>query len=140
MKMPKDGIEPALFAPCGMNCAVCYRHCDHKKPCGGCRAGNEGKTEHCRSCKIRECVGERRLVHCYECGDYPCQLIRNLEKSYNKRYSASLIENSLFVRDYGLAAFMRQQTGKYTCPACGGIISIHSRECSECRLKPDNRL
>lgn len=103
MKMPKDGIEPALFAPCGMNCAVCYRHCDHKKPCGGCRAGSEGK-------------------------------------SYNKRYAASLIENSLFVRDYGLAAFMRQQTGKYTCPTCGGIVSIHSRECSECRLKPDNRV
>ena len=67
-------------------------------------------------------------------------LIRNLEKSYNKRYAASLIENSLFVRDYGLAAFMRQQTGKYTCPTCGGIVSIHSRECSECRLKPDNRV
>ena len=28
-----------------------------------------------------------------------------------------------------------QQKEKYTCPKCGGIISIHDRECSECREK-----
>ena len=32
MKMP-ERIDTELFAPCGMNCRVCYRHCFHKKPC-----------------------------------------------------------------------------------------------------------
>ena len=36
MKMPKEELDTVLFAHCGMNCAVCYRHCSHKKPCGGC--------------------------------------------------------------------------------------------------------
>lgn len=35
MKMPKT-IEPSMFAPCGMNCMVCYKHCYHKKTCAGC--------------------------------------------------------------------------------------------------------
>lgn len=35
MKMPEK-IESAMFAPCGMDCMVCYKHCYHKKPCAGC--------------------------------------------------------------------------------------------------------
>jgi len=73
------------------------------------------------------------LRYCFECPDYPCKLIKNLEKSYNKRYQASLMENSEFVRQHGLERFMEQQKGKYTCPKCGGIISIHDRECSACQ-------
>lgn len=35
MKMPEN-VEAIMFAPCGMNCLVCYKHCYHKKPCDGC--------------------------------------------------------------------------------------------------------
>lgn len=75
------------------------------------------------------------LFYCLECSEYPCKLTINLEKSYNKRYQASLIENSRFVEAHGLECFMEQQKAKYTCPKCGGIISIHDRECSECQEK-----
>ncbi|WP_334306553.1 hypothetical protein [Emergencia timonensis] len=38
------------------------------------------------------------LSYCFECSDYSCKLIKNLEKSYNKRYQASLMKIvSLFV-------------------------------------------
>ena len=117
MKMPTEKIDTAMFAPCGMNCLVCYKHCYHKKPCAGCLNSDMGKG----------------LSYCFECPDYPCKLIKNLEKSYNKRYQASLMENSEFVRQHRLERFMEQQKGKYTCPKCGGIISIHDRECSECQ-------
>lgn len=36
MKMPTEKIDTVMFAPCGMNCLVCYKHCYHKKPCAGC--------------------------------------------------------------------------------------------------------
>lgn len=45
------------------------------------------------------------------------------------------MENSEFVRQHGLEIFMEKQKVKYTCPKCGGIISIHDRECSECQEK-----
>ena len=135
MKMCKENIDTNMFAPCGMNCNVCYKHCYHKKPCAGCLSSDTGKPEHCRKCKIKDCIKEKALSYCFECSEYPCKLIKNLEKSYNKRYQASLIENSCFVQEQGLDCFMKQQKEKYTCPKCGGIISIHDKECSECQEK-----
>lgn len=135
MKMPIERIDPAMFAPCGMNCMVCYKHCDHKKPCGGCLNSHKEMPEHCRKCKIKNCCVDKHLTYCFECSDYPCKLIKNLEKSYNQRYQTSLMENSAFVKEYGLVKFMEQQKVRYTCPKCGGIISIHDRECSECQEK-----
>lgn len=88
---------------------------------------DQGKPEHCRKCKIKDCIREKSLSYCFECPEYPCRLIKNLEKSYNKRYQASLMENSEFVCQHGLEILMEQQKEKYTCPKCGGIISIHDR-------------
>ena len=97
MKMPEEKIDLMLFAPCGMNCLVCYKHCYHKKPCGGCRNSDKGKPEHCRKCRIKDCIGDKGLVYCYECPEHPCRLIKNLEKIYKKRYQVSLVENSELV-------------------------------------------
>ncbi|MFV0516506.1 MAG: DUF3795 domain-containing protein [Aminipila sp.] len=135
MKMPTEPIETIMFAPCGVNCKVCYKHCYTKKPCEGCLKSDEGKPEHCRKCKIKACVKQKGFTYCYECDEYPCKLIKNLEKSYNTRYGVSLVENGRFVKANGLAVFMEQQKEKYTCPNCGGIISIHDSECSECQWR-----
>ena len=135
MKMPAEGIEEIMFAPCGMNCMVCYKHCYHKKPCDGCLKTDKGKPEHCRKCRIKDCVRQKELSFCFECGEYPCKQIKNLEKSYLTRYGASLMENSRCVKDNGLPVFMAEQKERFTCPVCGGIISLHDRECSECDNK-----
>lgn len=135
MQMPNGKIDAIMLAPCGMNCLVCYKHCYHKKPCAGCLNSDKGKPEYCRKCKIKDCVSEKSLTYCFACAQYPCKLIKNLEKSYNKRYQASLVENGRFVQAHGLELFMEQQKAKYTCPQCGGVISIHDRECSECQEK-----
>ena len=113
MKMPKENIDTSMFAPCGMNCKVCYKHCYRRKPCAGCLNRDNGKPEHCRKCKIKNCIKEKALSYCFDCFEYPCKLIKNLEKSYNKRYQASLIENGCFVREHGLDCFMEQQKEKY---------------------------
>lgn len=80
MKMPKENIDTSMFAPCGMNCLVCYKHCCHKKPCAGCLNSDKGKPEHCRKCKIKNCIKIKELPYCFECSDYPCKRIKNLEK------------------------------------------------------------
>jgi hypothetical protein len=134
MKMP-DKIETTMFAPCGMNCLVCYKHCYHKKPCVGCLNGDNGKPEHCRKCKIKDCVKEKEFSYCFECTEYPCKQIKSLEKSYNSRYNASLVKNSSTAKEIGLVEFMKFQQKEYTCSVCGGIISIHDAECSECQTK-----
>jgi len=135
MKMPFDEIENIMFAPCGMNCMVCYKHCYHKKPCDGCLKNDAGKPEHCRKCKIKDCIAQKGFTYCYECSEYPCKQIKALEKSYNTHYGTSLIENSSFVNEHGLVEFMKQQKEKYTCINCGGVVSLHDAECSECQSR-----
>lgn len=103
--------------------------------CDGCLKIDQGKPEHCRKCRIKECVQNKKLIYCYECPDFPCKLIKNIEKSYNSRYSTSLIQNSLMVKEKGMVVFLNEQKNKFTCFQCGGVISLHDFECSECHLK-----
>ncbi len=134
MKMPET-IDPAMLAPCGMNCMVCYKHCYHKTPCPGCLAGDAGKPEHCRKCHIKDCVRDRGLSYCFQCPEFPCKSIRSLEKSYTARNGVSLVQSSLTAKERGIAALMALQRETYTCPECGGVISLHDAECSQCHRK-----
>ncbi len=139
MKMPLN-IENTMLAPCGINCMVCYKHCYHKKPCPGCLLDDVNKPEHCRKCKIKDCAIVKGHTYCFECEDFPCKLIKRLEKSYNQRYNASIISNSLVVKDKGKDTFMASEREKWTCPDCGGVISLHDRECSACQRKIEQGL
>ena len=78
---------------------------------------------------------EKGVQYCFECAAYPCKPVKSLEKSYNTRYQASLMENSRRVKESGLEAFMAQQKQLFTCPDCGGVISLHDAECSACGQK-----
>ena len=127
MKMP-EAIGSQLFAPCGMNCMVCFAHCSTKKACGGCLGTDESKPGHCRTCLRKNCAAERELSYCYECSDFPCRRIRDLDRSYG----VSLIEQSLFVKENGIELFLENERKRYTCAACGGVISLHDHRCSEC--------
>jgi len=59
-------------------------------------------------------------------------VIKRLDKSYRQRYQVSLIENALRLETIGARQFMIEEREKWTCPACGGVISLHDRVCSEC--------
>lgn len=130
-----DKIDCMMFAPCGMNCKVCYKHLKPKKPCKGCLYSDEGKPEHCRKCRIKDCVKVKRITYCFECEEFACKRIKNLEKSYIKRYGISLVKNSMTVKNEGLEYFMLKEKEVWTCKECSGIISLHDSECSECHLK-----
>lgn len=121
-----------MFAPCGMNCMVCYVHLKKKKPCSGCLGDDINKTKRCMSCAIKMCAQARGMTHCYPCADFPCKRINNLEKSYQKRYQVSLIENSRLVSGQGFEVFFQKEQLRWTCTECEGVISLHDQVCSEC--------
>ena len=132
MKMPAV-IPVHLFAPCGMNCMVCYVHLKEKKACAGCLGDDLHKPNRCKTCKIKICAQEKGGTYCFECADFPCSLIKNLEKSYNQRYETSLLENSRKAKSLGVAAFQITEIEKWSCQYCSGVISLHDRQCSECK-------
>lgn len=133
MIMPEK-IDSFLFAPCGMNCMVCYVHLKNKKPCKGCLGEDTDKPDRCKNCAIKNCTISKGLEYCYECSDFPCKSIKNLEKSYKTRYQTSLLANSEFVKRNGLIPFMENEREKWLC-TCNGVISLHDRFCTECKKK-----
>ncbi|MBL8101969.1 MAG: DUF3795 domain-containing protein, partial [Anaerolineales bacterium] len=60
-------ITENMLAPCGMTCAVCYVHLKKRNPCMGCRGQDVNKPEHCRKCKIKDCVISQGIDFCFEC-------------------------------------------------------------------------
>lgn len=141
MRMAEQEPDLLLLAPCGMDCMVCYRRCASKKPCEGCRMEGQNKPEHCRRCAIKDCAAEKGAGFCWDCPAYPCGKLINLEKRYTSRYGVSLMEQGRFVKTYGGEAFLKRERVRYTCPVCGGVVSLHDAKCGECgaEWKPPER-
>jgi hypothetical protein len=125
-------IPVTMLASCGMNCHVCYVHLRKKKPCMGCRAGGAGQPESCRKCKIKDCAVSYGVEFCFECPSFPCGTIKHLDKSYRQRYQVSLIGNAARIKAVGVKQHLSEEKEKWTCPDCGGVMSLHDGTCSEC--------
>lgn len=83
------------------------------------------KAERCKICKIKNCTHEKGLIYCYECLDFPCKQIKNLENSYSKRYNIGLIENSNKVHKDGICLFLTNEQEKWICQNCSGLILLN---------------
>lgn len=121
-----------MVAPCGMNCSFCYVHHKKKKPCLGCRTVNGNQPKSCRNCKIKDCVLSRNYYFCSECEDFPCKLIKRLDKSYVQRYQESLIKNLNVINKKGMDYFLDYEINRLKCPNCGNPINMHDKKCCEC--------
>ena len=137
MKMPKS-FKSTSIAPCGICCNVCYVYLRERNPCKGCRDNTGSQPNSCRSCKIKDCVDSRGLKGCHECEEMPCALIKRLDKSYRKRYGVSLTENLAMLAIAGRREFLSVEKERWTCAYCGGVISLHDGECSECGMDERN--
>lgn len=124
--------SPKMVAPCGINCTYCYVHHKKKKPCAGCNMGGDNKPLSCQKCKIKQCVEEQQHHYCYECKDFPCKLLKRLDKSYQIRYQESLIKNLKCIQSKGLAYFLDAERLRFTCPECGHEVNIHDKICCHC--------
>jgi hypothetical protein len=135
MKMA-EAIPATLLAPCGVNCYVCYVYLRKKKPCLGCHGVDANKPNHCRNCKIKDCAKERGVDFCFDCADFPCKIIKRMDKSYRQRYQVSLIENATLIKSNGAEAFLLAEKAKWSCAHCDGVVSLHDQICSECGETP----
>jgi hypothetical protein len=134
--------QEALIAPCGMNCALCWAYQAqlydlkkqgiHRKYCPGCIP----RGEHCRHMRDAcQTIGEGRVRFCYECTDFPCARLKRLDKRYRDKYRMSMIENLRFIRDRGMAAFLKDQRTRWTCGKCGDhTLCCHNGLCLHCDL------
>ena len=135
--MTSNEDSEKMVATCGMNCTYCQSHLRKKKPCIGCRFHDEGEPVHCKKCKIRDCASEKEVYFCSECADYPCILIKRLDKSYRTRYNESLINNLNVIDGKGMKYYLEFEQERLKCPECHGVLSFHHKECFECKKISD---
>jgi hypothetical protein len=96
---------------------------------------DENKSPSCINCVIKSCAKEKGLTYCYECGEFPCKQVKNINKRYETKYHTKLIENLLYAKDKGVEVFLAMDRKRWMCKECGGIICVHDDECTECHAK-----
>lgn len=127
-----DAKRGGMVAPCGINCSYCYAHLRERRPCPGCRSGDDGKPKHCLKCKIKACIAAEQVRFCSDCSSYPCTLIKRLDKSYRTRYNESLVTNLRVIHEKGMDYYLDHERVRLQCPACDGVLNIHQKRCSRC--------
>ena len=134
-------MDENMIAPCGMNCSLCIAYQAgekdlekrgvNRKTCPGCVPRGEHCTHMGHKC---EKVGKGTLRFCFECEDYPCKMLKALDKRYRTKYHMSMIENLDSIRENGMEAFLESQAVQWRCPACGGTMCCHYGLCLDCSL------
>jgi len=128
-------LDTTLIAPCGMNCGICLAYLRKERKCPGCLGNNSNKPPTRLNCVIKNCevINKNRSGFCYECEDYPCKRLQQLDKRYRTKYGMSMIENLDYIKNNGISAFVEKQEERWRCSECGGVICVHRGYCLNCR-------
>lgn len=127
-----------LIAYCGMDCALCrsYQVNVHKlndkgfhyKTCPGCKPRGLGCLHMADSCEI---IGQGKIDYCFNCDQFPCKRLKNLDKRYRTKYHMSMIDNLIMIRDKGMDVFLESQS-RFECETCGELKTVHNGLCLNC--------
>ena len=127
-------MKEELIAPCGMNCGICMAYLRKEKRCLGCHGDDTNKSPYVIKCIIRNCevVKASESGLCFECKEYPCRRLKQLDKRYRTKYAMSMIENLENIKEIGLVAFVEEEKERWRCSKCGGVICVHRGYCYDC--------
>jgi len=133
----RSTFDLSLIAPCGMNCGLCRAYLRDRKKCPGCNGIDVGKSASCLKCRIKNCekLQASELKFCYECNEFPCTRMQQLDKRYRTNYAMSMIENLEQIKNLGMDEFIQNEKIRWTCKKCGGTICVHKGYCIACKEK-----
>ena len=80
-----------------------------------------------------EKLAKGQLQYCFECSDFPCEVLSTLDSRYREKYGFSLVENLRYIQEYGVEEFLKLEKERWKCPVCGGIICVHDKKCYHCK-------
>ena len=132
-----EQFSAEMIAPCGMNCGICIAYF-------GYTMSGKKRKHTCITCRLRErpcafikrkCdkLKDREIEYCFKCTDFPCENLKNLDKSYKTKYGMSTIENLRYIQIYGIKEFLKNEKEKWKCSKCGGVICVHNKTCYNCK-------
>lgn len=127
----------SLVAPCGMNCGICMAYLRDKNICNGCWSSNGSKSKSVLQCIIKNCelLQKTDSKFCYECSQFPCKRLKQLDKRYRLKYNMSMIENLLYIKRSGMDVFLQKESIRWKCETCGGTICVHRKYYLKCNIR-----
>jgi hypothetical protein len=127
-------FDKSMMAPCGMNCGTCIAYLRPKNRCPGCRIYSANKAVSVQRCIIPNCIrlNNTSSKFCYDCEEYPCMRLKQLDKRYRTKYKTSFIENLAIIKDKGIDSFLEFESERRTCQNCGSVLSVHRDKCLSC--------
>ncbi len=135
-------MKEELVAPCGMNCNVCagYLASRHEVKahgirmmyCIGCRPRDKTCAFLKKGCSL---LRKGEVEYCFECGDFPCERLKAIDKRYRENFRMSEVDNLKHIQERGIGRFLEAEEYKWRCQECGGVISCHNGICFDCGLE-----
>ncbi|MDD4831949.1 MAG: DUF3795 domain-containing protein [Bacilli bacterium] len=134
-------MKEELIAPCGMNCALCvsyqFSKLDlnkkgfNKRYCPGCIPRGKNCLFLSKKCNLLK----KGLVRfCFECVEFPCIHIKNIDNRYKTKYNMSMIDNLNSIKNYGMINFLKNQNDTWKCKNCNEYICCHNNVCLNCNI------
>ena len=119
-----------MIAPCGMNCGICMAFLREKNKCNGCRESNLNKGYTRVNCGIKICCKKKKngMKFCYECNEFPCDKIKNMDKRYRTKYEMSMIENLDMIKERGIQKFLMNEEKRWLSPDGKAVFCVHKKK------------
>lgn len=93
--------------------------------CPGCRLENK-----CGECAIRDCAINKKIEHCGQCNEFPCDILERFNSDGKPHHGESIINLNL-IREIGEEEWLKLMKEKWTCK-CGSRHSWYYKECQKC--------
>lgn len=126
-----------LTSPCGVYCGACPSYII-RESCYGCRPEDRSQKRISKwRCKIRQCcLDKNKFAFCYQCDDFPCQILVKFQKYHlgDKRsyHRAKSIGNLKQISELGINSWLKQQQEIWRCPECNGRLVFYEFRCVDC--------
>jgi len=103
--------------------------------CRGCKT--DDVFGGCAMCRMRACARERGVGFCFECGDYPCAIVREKEAAVERfvgvmPHAAAIVRDLADVERMGREAWFAERRGRWSCPSCGARTTWYAATCRSC--------
>lgn len=100
--------------------------------CEGCRA--EVRPSNCKTCSMAACAAAKGIDFCGECGEYPCEELRQFQAV--KAHRLELWRAQDRIREAGFECWYGEMVARYSCPECGTMNSAYDPACRKCGHDP----
>jgi len=144
--------EFELMGVCGLYCGACYHYLASQPEgkhlreeaearglpvetytCRGCRSPSLYVHPGCVECHFRDCARKRELIHCGECGEYPCPELRAFQEDERPHHN-DVFDNLEQMKMVGPERWLVWQRTRWKC-LCGREFSWYQVRCQGCGTK-----